>query len=151
MTETRVQQTLGGDVADADALQNRRPQTMLWCETCEEFVLRRYQRSHPHELSELTDSDDGDEDESDPEKVGAFYTVTLSYSVDYRFTVPAWSEHEAKERAEELSLDAHPADSYLVHTETNEGETIMSDDPELPEDYDPYGGTMLWDAYGDFE
>jgi hypothetical protein len=141
------QQTLTGEVADED--DRRRPQTMLWCEDCEEFILRSRQHDHPHDLEEIADLEDDEEDE--PERVGSIYEITLSYTVDYRFRIPAWSEHEAKERAELLALDATPADKYLVHSKDRELTTIMSDHEKVPDKFDIYDGEPLWEVFGDGE
>lgn len=143
-----AQQTLTGEEAE----ERTRPETMLWCETCEEFILRGDRFAHPHDLVDDFDEEDDDSGTDDsvgekPERVGGVYEITLSYTVDYRFRVPAWSEHEAKERAEDLKLDARPVDSYQVHSRDREIREIMSDDPEVPDDWDPYGGTPLWEVF----
>jgi hypothetical protein len=128
---------------------------MLWCDETQSWVLRSCRFQWPHELYESPDdatdddSDDDDDGDDEPERVGGMYDITLEYTVTYRFRVPAWSEHEAKDRAEDLQLDARPADSYLIHSEDREVEEIMSDDPKLPDGYDTYGGTPLWDVYGE--
>ena len=149
-----IQTTLTGEKT---AEPRTRPDTMLYCSECEDWILRSRAFDHPHELNnpdasgnvleQFANGDDGDgEDEDTVERVGGMYDITLSYSVDYRFRVPAWSEHEAKERAQELMLDAVPADRQLVHTRDREVSEIMSDDDRLPDDYDPYDGTPLWEV-----
>lgn len=147
-----LQQTLAGGeqlVADVEEIRGR-PDTMLWCEDCEEFVLRSRRYEHPHDLVDLNEEDD-EEDEERPERVGALYDITISVSVDYRFRIPAYSESQAKERAKDLRFDAKPADSYVVHTDEREVMEIMSTDPKLPDDWDPYGNTRIWEVYGDDE
>jgi len=149
-----VQQTLTGDQTDDD---REKPDTFRWCNHCDEWVLRS--RWGPHDDhdwraqrraerrdddSNHIDTDDSIDDE--PEEVGQWYTITLSYSVDYRFKVPGTTEYLAKETAKDLRLDAKPTDSMHVHTEVREGSTIYEDDPDLPDDYDPYGSERLLDA-----
>lgn len=82
--------------------------------------------------------------DNEPEQVGSYFDVTLEYTTTYRFRVPAHSKHEAKDIAEDWQLDARPADSYLVHTETREESSIMSTD--VPDDWDMCGSELLWEA-----
>lgn len=152
-----VQYTLKGDEADTG---RHKPNTFRYCVECDEHILRsrwdghedhdrqareRYYQIHGHEYG------DDPDDDREVTKVGEWYEVELSYSVDYRFQVPAYSESDAKEVAEELVWNATPADEYLVHSTTRapwgmEDSDIMSDDPQLPDDFDPYGGERLYDA-----
>lgn len=155
------QQTLTGDKADTDiaGVVRSRPETFIWCEECDEYILRSKRFDHPHDFDtgpsafRIVSAGDDDEveveeePEPEPERVGSWHDVTLSYSVDYRFRIPAYSEHEAKDRAADLKLDAYPADSYQVHDRIREVKEIMSDDDELPDDWDPYGGEPLWDVF----
>lgn len=155
-----VQRTLTGDelAVDDDRLADR-PTTLVTCPECGDVLFRYDRHEHPHDV--LADPDDGDDGDCDgdcdgsedgePERVGGMYDITLEYTVTYRFRVPAYSEHTAKERAEDLQLDARPADSYLIHTDKREVKEIMSDDDKLPDDFDVYGGTPLWEVYGDDE
>jgi len=147
-----TQQTLTGDTTDAE---REKPDTLLWCDETNQWVLRSCHYQWPYKLYESpeqaqeSDSDDSDDNEEDdePMRVGGMYDITLEYSVTYRFRVPAWSEQEAKERAQDLKLDARPADSYLIHSEDREITEIMSDHEKLPDDYDPYEGTPLWEVW----
>jgi hypothetical protein len=59
-----------------------------------------------------------------PERVGAYYTVEIHQSVEYRFRIPAATDHLAKEEAKDRLLSATPADAFTVHTEVREGDTI---------------------------
>lgn len=154
-----VQRTLTGGEAQ---VERDRPDTFLWCDETEQWVLRSNHYHWPHELYESpshawVDSssndeldDDQDEEDDEPERVGALYEVELSYSVDFRFRIPAWSEHEAKERAGDLvDYPSNCADMFQVHSDDREIREILSDDEALPDDFDPYDGTHLWEVYGD--
>jgi hypothetical protein len=142
-----IQQTLSGDETDCE---RERPRTFLWCETCEDVVLRSREFDHRHDLVELGElADDEDAEENEPERIGGLYRIELSYSVDYVFHVPAWSEWEAKEIAEEWACDATAADRFLMHTDKTEMKEIMSDDAKIPDDFDPCGDTLLHEVYGD--
>lgn len=146
-----VQTTLSGGEAE-DGRQ--RPETFQWCHECEEWILRsRFGPHWDHDFeAQRTDAetdDDGDDEENEPlepERVGSWYDITLSYNVEYRFRVPAWNEHQAEDLAKDWKFDARPADSYHVHTDRREVKEIMSDDPKLPDDWDPYGDERLWEA-----
>jgi len=149
-----VQTTLSGGETDEE---RTRPNTFQWCEHCEDFVLRSRWPDHEehhlraagkfyHSSSGDAADDDGEEEDETVEKVGAWYDVTISKSADYRFSVPAYSEHRAKEIAKEWSWDAMPADAMVVHTETREMEEIWEDDETLPDDFDPYSSERVYDA-----
>ena len=142
-----VQQTLTGEETDA---VRERPDTFVWCEACEDVVLRSREWDHRHDCVELDELADGEEDEeNEPERIGSLYDITISYNVDYRFRIPAWSEHQAEEIAKDWKLDARPCDEYHVHTERREVKEVMSDDPKVPDDFDPYGSTRLHEVYGE--
>lgn len=149
-----VQTTLDGGETDQE---RTRPSTFVWCGCCEDHVLRSEWPDHEeHHLratgefyvSKDTGDDDDNDDEDDEvvEKAGAWYDITISKSVNYRFTVPAHSEHRAKEIAKEWSWDASPADAMVVHTETRKKSEIWEDDENLPDDFDVYSGERIYDA-----
>ena len=151
------QQTLTGDVADEDQLRGPTTPTLpdvyvLYCPTCDKLVLRTGRPTHPHRLykpsAAVDKSSQPDDDESceddEPEQVGNWYDIELSYSVTYRFRVPAWDEHHAEELAKDWQLDARPGDSHHTHTRrTERGEITTAD---VPDDYDPYGSEPLHEA-----
>lgn len=143
------------DLSEVDSDPTReKPGTFRWCEHCADWILRS--RWEPHEMhhwraerrQDGEDVDEGDEDDSEdePERVGAFYTVELSFSVDYRFKIPAWNEHQAKDVAELLALDEPAADRMLVHSTTSEGKQLFEDSDTVPDGFDPYDGERLYDA-----
>jgi len=143
------QQTLTGETADTEG--SGTPRTLIWCEKCEDYILRSDRFDHEHDMMSpinipkvMGGADDDDEGDDEPEEVGSYYDVTLEYQVTYRFKVPAYAEHEAKDIAKDWQLDARPADSYHVHSETREGKSIMSTD--VPDDWDMYGSELLWQA-----
>lgn len=155
MSPDVLQQTLdGGEQHLRDIEKHPLPDTFLVCPACGVAVLRSRQFDHEHDIRALLDEraavDDGDDDEDDgldsDEVVGHWYDITLSYSVDYRFRIPAYSDHDAEDRAEDLQLDARPADSRRVHTEKREGKDITGSD--VPDDWDPYGSERLWEVLG---
>jgi len=144
-----VQQSLTGEKVQDEEIEL--PDTWLQCPECGELMLRSWRFDHEHEVTPARDlgrpeSEQQDEDDEDdePEELGSWYDITLEYNVTYRFRVPAYSEHEAKDIAKDWQLDARPADSYHVHTETREKRTITSKD--VPDDYDPYGSELLHEA-----
>lgn len=158
-----VQSTLTGETTEQE---RERPSTWMWCGETEQWVLRSMRYDWPHELyddreafidslneteKEADDILDKDDKEDEPERVGGVYEIELSYSVDYRFRVYAWSEHEAEDRAKELALDARPTDEYHVHTNRSELKELFEDDAVVPDDYDPYGNTPLWMAIEEAE
>lgn len=153
------QVTLAGETTDAE---REKPSTWVYCGQCDEWMLRSQRHAHEHETHDdpeafaeslveegpgsLPDEDDH-EDVTVPEKVGAWYEITLSYSVDYRFRIPATSEKVAEERAEDLKIDARPSSSHQVHTRRQELEAIEPDD--MPDDWEPPLGAPLWEVMGD--
>jgi hypothetical protein len=144
-----TQRTLTGDKAG----ERERPETMLWCDECTEYVLRSNRFSHPHELtpdpSTASDNDENGLEDNEPVRVGSMYEITISYNVDYSFRIPAWSESQAEEHAEILQANQQPSSKLQVHTEKRELTTIMSDHEKVPDDYDPEGGTPLYEVYGE--
>jgi len=154
-----AQITLEGDEADDDL------PTRYWCDRCEAPHLVADMDTHGHgdylyesrEVAEETalkpimqrEDSDGDEEDDEPEKVGEMFDITLSYSADYRFRVPAWSESQAKERAKDLMWDADPQDMIHVHTDARSVKEIYEDDGGVPDGYDPYGSEMLYEVYGE--
>lgn len=148
MSEDVVQQTLSGGtqlLADIEDIRGK-PSTMLWCETCEDFILRSRRYEHDHDLITIDELEDDEDDgatvtTSKPEEIGSWFDVEIHVSVEYRFRIPAYSKHEAKEIAEERRFDTRPTDSYVVHTSTDERDTITTED--VPDDYDMYGGERL--------
>ena len=151
------QQTLTGE--EADELP-----TQFWCDRCEkphlvELVTEHEHGAHLYESREVAEEtnlpplvdrgDEEDEGDDGPEKVGEMFRITLSYTVDYRFRIPAWSESEAKRRAEELHWDVRAADEYLLHSDIDALFDIKDNHEKVPDDYDPYGDKMLWEVYGE--
>lgn len=149
----RVQKTLTGETTDRPRVV---PDTLIFCAHCGDRVLRSEWDEHEdHHLEQVRkvqeEASTGgfEDDEEEPaEEVGAVYNVTLSYSVDYRFRIPAATKNEAKGLAKERVLYPENCSSAdLVHTRIDDRGTVMSDDERLPEDYDPYGGERLWEAF----
>lgn len=152
MGET-AQRTLTGEEAD----ERTRPDTFVFCDECDDYLPRSEKPTHEHDLypgskavrsGDLRDHEPDDEGEEDdePEKLGAWYDITLSYSVDYRFRVPACTKQAAKCLAKDLKFDAKPADSHHVHTRRSKVDGIFEDDAGLPDDFDKFGGESLYDA-----
>ena len=153
-----VQSTLTGETTEQE---RERPSTWMWCGETEQWVLRSMRADWPHELFEdkdafieslnegeksISDILSGDDEDDEAERVGGVYEIELSYSVDYRFTVAAHSEHEAEDRAKELVYDASPSSNMHVHTERSELKELFEGSDMVPDDYDPYGNTPLWMA-----
>lgn len=131
-----TQLTLTGD----EAPEREQPDTLVTCEQCGERIMRTDFLDHPCDV--IVGDDDDDDDE--PERVGSMYDITLEYSTTYRLRVPAWSEHEAEDRAKDLVGDLTPADRHHLHTDRREISELTTDD--VPDDYDPYGSEPLADA-----
>lgn len=161
------QQTLDGDALEDHSRE--RPGTFVYCPDCDEWLLRSVQLVHEHETfddptevpdedsttttsdnnetTETVDFDTSIEVEAD-ETMGHVFSVELSYSVNFRFDIPAHSEHRAKDRAQELvNIGGNAVDAHQVHSRVNKGNTIYADDDRLPKSWDPYGGTPLWEVY----
>jgi hypothetical protein len=145
-----MQVTLEGTEADDEDIPVR-----VWCADCDEWHLTEDPYNHDHELYQSPDEINAfaeEEDEEDePEKVGEMFRVELSYSMTYTFKVPAWSEHQAKERAKDLRLvsGVSPSDMFLVHSDTSSLTELYEDNDRVPDDYDPYGSEPLWSVYGE--
>ena len=153
-----IQSTLSGGQAD----DRVRPSTMMWCDETEQWVLRSKRADWPYELykspSDVPKPQDETihtsvtvDDDDEPEEVGGMYSITLSYSVNYRFTIPAVSEDMAQERATDLVWDSSPSDMDRVHTRKQKSKTLYEDDDIVPDDWDPYGQTPLWMAIDEAE
>lgn len=150
-----AQQTLDGSTVEMNVRAQERPSTLLHCEECGDFVLRSNRLDHEHDLLDLGGGfepgrDFGDEDEEHPDvtvpdKLGGYYEIELSYSVDYTFCVPAHDEHEAEERAKELKWDASPSGGYHVHTKRRKLQDITPED--MPEDWEPPLDAPLWEVF----
>lgn len=150
--------TLDGDKADG---ARERPSTIRYCADCDEDVLRGHRLREDHEVHDtqgdyeatrheegpgsLPDEENGEEDPD--ERMGAWYDVTISVSTEYRFRIPAWSENEAKDLADEWWWDATPADSFVMHTETRELDPITRSD--VPDGFDPMAGDLLYEVFED--
>ena len=136
-----TQRTLTGEETDAE---RERPDTFLYVPETGEWILRsdRHKIDHTavepdeHFGSSKSTSNDGYGMYGADEKVGGVFDVRIHQTVEYAFTVPAYSKHKAKEIAKDWMLDAKPADAYTVHTETREEREIFRD--ELPDDWEEY-------------
>jgi hypothetical protein len=152
---TAIQTTLTGDETGAE---REKPETFMWCDETEQWVLRSLRGTWPYDLYPSPDDvPEGrvgfayvEEDEDEPERAGGIYQIELSYSADFIFNIPAWSEHEAEERAKELVDYPHNCgDMYHVHTRRTELKELFTDDAKVPDDWDPYSGTPLWEVWGE--
>lgn len=80
--------------------------------------------------SSQTDEDDNDE----PMEVGGVFTVELNYSARHvESGVIAYSEHEAKEIAEDSVQYGSFWEADLVHTDVRKNKTVYEDDEEADE------------------
>ena len=57
---------------------------------------------------------------TEEDTAGHWFDVTSSVETVYRFWIPAYSKHRAKEIAEERCWDASPVDSHVMHTKYRE-------------------------------
>lgn len=126
-----TQQTLTGDDADGE---RTRPETMRYCQECNEWLLRSSAPHHEHVLADgpETSDDDSDDDseESEPEQVGNWYTVRMHYSMEYVFRVAASSENRAEDLAKQKKLEGRPrpTDGHHVHTDVECHAPIFEND-----------------------
>jgi len=152
------QQTLTGE--EADELPSQ-----FWCDGCGKPHLVEQITEHEHgeylyesreaakaagtkPLIERGDEDSEEHEDNEPEKVGEMYRVTLSYTVDYTFRVPASTEYQAKQRAKDLKTDAKASTAMHVHTETDSLTDIFTDSDKLPDGF-RVGDAPLWEVYGE--
>lgn len=92
------QRTLSGAIADGG---RKRPETMLWCARCCEWVLRSKRHSHPHDLEDKQPTED---DERLPEYC-QFDTQT--FKVSYHMEVIEVVEVEARSKADAKEQASH--------------------------------------------
>jgi len=149
MSTTQLQ--LGGGEAES----RNRPDTFVVCAETGEFILRSRRHDWPHATLSLSewfeDAADAEADDTSPydeydadDEVGGWYDVTIEVNVTYRFRIPAFSDHRAKELAEEWRWDATPSDSFTMHTDRRKIGSVERQD--LPVDWDPYGGEPIHEA-----
>jgi hypothetical protein len=147
-----TQRTLDGETLPEFDRDDHRPDTWMVDPETGRLVRRRRRFECDADLVPFSEwlaeaEQDADSDKSPydhfdaDEEVGEYFDVTLSKTVEYRFQVPAHSEHEATEIAEDWALDAVPADAWTMHTDTRSVGSIERQD--LPDDWDPYGGERI--------
>lgn len=115
-----VQHTLQGEPAE---IERKRPSTLLWCEECEDAVLRSERWDHPHDLGEEMKAYEKAQAEKLDDKVPDHALVdTQTWEVTFHYTcvetvrVEADNKHNAKERAElERTYDGEIMET--VHTD----------------------------------
>lgn len=141
-----AQMTLTGDETDEERVV---PDTFRYCPRCDERVLRS--REHPHtvygdeEAAQTAQNDSAsendatpsykEEDDDEPEQVGRWYTVEMSYNMVYSVRIPAQTKRQAKELAEEKKREdgLEFTDGHHVHTNVDRGSTIYEDDDAADE------------------
>lgn len=107
-----TQQTLDGEPARPRV----RPRTLLWCPVCVEYILRRHQHEHPHDLDDERDVTDEKPALSDDCNISTqIYEVEFYYEYRETVRVEATSKSEAKWVAEEkATLQGEYTDT--IHT-----------------------------------
>lgn len=137
MSTTQI--TLDGDKADSG---RERPETFMWCDETEQWILRSLRHEWPHELYDSPDaaekakrasSGPPEDDEDEPEQVGKMYTVELVYERRFTVKLPAVDENNAKRRAKELHREGESRASggHHIHTDVTSGKAIYEDDDEV--------------------
>lgn len=139
------QLTLEGDETDQD---RKRPSTWIWCDECEEAILRSDRHDHEHDLDGMMAYEKAMVQQLE-EKIPEYarvdtqtWEVTFHYTCVERVVVEADSKHDAKEAAElKRTYDGEVMDT--VHTERR---TLDEPSPAsiewleyhnlLPEDHD---------------
>jgi hypothetical protein len=131
-----------------DGEARQRPDTMMWCGTCEEWILKSRRQEHaplnqkkPAPEVDVSDewpdySDDSDDsDDDEPTVAGHVYQIRKTYSVTLTQYVPALTEAQALEKVKyDMPQGMWPDNASGIHetfTETSIDEDIMSDDPRV--------------------
>jgi hypothetical protein len=141
-----IQQTLDGQQTE---VARKRPSTLLWCDECEDVVLRSDRWDHDHDLGEEMQAYEKAKaaklDEKIPDEA---VTETQTWEISFHYTcvetvrVEAEHKHEAKEAAE---LERNYDGKYMetVHTERRTVSDPSAPSMEwlelhelLPEDHD---------------
>lgn len=142
-----TQYTLTGDEAQHEYT---RPDTLMYCPDCDDWLLRRHRHTHEHDVYESAEAAEkerrreqadgtnhspspGEEDDEDdePREVGGMFNVTFSYSARHSFRVPAADEEQAKKVAKEKIEWGTCHDADLMHTDTRKTETLTEDDERM--------------------
>lgn len=127
-----------GDVLVVGDRSNH-PSDIVVFDTSRDMPISEDPRTGDAAISGSTTMDDSTTDVDDEEqtKIADRYEVTLSYSVDYRIEVAAWSESEAKSRAQEKKRDEDvpPSSADHVHTRVDKRGEVHEDD-DLAEEYE---------------
>lgn len=142
--QTPTQKTLTGESTNKP---RTRPDTLVKCPECETLLLRSERHDHPHDVipwsgfvRSVNDpngvTDDETDEDPEPMKMGNWFDITVSYSVDYRFRVPGYDRHDAESIAKAMAWDADPNEHYHVHTDARELDAIYDDDEETIERLD---------------
>lgn len=116
VTATPVQRTLTNEPTDEG---RTRPETMLWCPTTEQFVLRRRRDEWPHDLESLDEYREQQQRDKLPDDCQVLtqeFEVEFVYEYREVVTVEAAEAWEAKEQAKEVNLQ-NPEYMDTLHTE----------------------------------
>ena len=132
------QLTLEGDTTDAVRTV---PSTMMYCASCEDYVLRSRTSEHDDVYDtygayvESLDDSVVKKSSDEPRVVGGVYEVTVSYSVDYMKRVVAADHNQAEQIAKDsISFaDDTPDDAIHLHDDTVKIEDIDEEDDRAEE------------------
>lgn len=143
------QQTLGGGIAE----ERTRPDTMMKCPTCDEWVLRSRRHDHPHDLKNRQSVKEQQKQEEAEEKVPDHaklstqtYEVRFFYELEEVIHVEATDKSDAKRQAEhyqtydgEVTHTLHTerraiGDASAVSVEYLENNGLLPDDHDVTQD-----------------
>jgi len=139
------QQTLTGDSTDADRV---RPETMLWCDECDEPVLRSRRFDHEHDFTELMAYEKAQLQQLDEKIPDHAKVETQQYIVDFHYTCVERVKVEASHKAEakRIGEEIRTYDGEVLDTVHTEKRTVGDPGPPtieyleshnlLPEDHD---------------
>lgn len=105
-----------------------RPQTLLWCETCEEYILRSNRVDHPHELRDERDITEEKPELSDDCNIST-QTYDVEFVCEYRevVRVEASNSSEARTKAQhKRTYNGEYIDTIHTETRTIGDESIAS-------------------------
>lgn len=123
----------------------RKLDTLLWCPSCQDSVLRSRKTTHDHTLVDspaekpnVSIEEDGSESYEhggdEPMEVGGVYDVTIEMNMTFRFTdIVAYNDSRAKERANDLIRWGNAVDAHEMFTDVNRREKIYEDDDRAEE------------------
>lgn len=107
------QATLDGDTTDATP---DKPRTLLYCEQCDENILRSRRYDHPHELEPHSDYLLRKAKEKVPEEWHAATTGRYRVEFHYEMVETVWVEAANRSDAKRVAEDERDYNGEITHT-----------------------------------